>query len=99
MSEKKGLSRTDLVVRFDPATKSVSFLTVSPVTGAPLGTAIHQVDWPPAAGLNEVVDVGAAICAHMFASHQDRFCSSEDWERIAAAIRVATGRDGEEGDR
>jgi hypothetical protein len=96
MSTSKGLQKTDLVVRFDPSTESVSFHGVSPVSGIPLATAIHEVHWPQGATLTDVIDIGAAACAHFFASFPGKFCSADEWERIASEIRIAAGRDQEE---
>jgi hypothetical protein len=96
MSALKNLLKTDLVVRFDPSRRSISFHGVSPVSGTPLATAIHEIAWPQEATLTNVIDVGAGACAHFFACFPEAFCSADDWERIAGEIRVATGRDAEE---
>jgi hypothetical protein len=95
MSSNRGLLRTDLVVRFDPVTRSITFHTISPVSGMPMTNAIHEMNWSTAAEFEDVVDVGSAVSAHLFAPYPDRFCSADDWERIAATIRAATGRDEE----
>ena len=78
MSSKKGLLRTDLVVRFDPATRSISFHTVSPVSGEPMANSFHEVEWPKGARLTKVIDVGSAVCANLFATHPSAFCSEDD---------------------
>jgi hypothetical protein len=93
MTPKQELMKTDLVVRFDPATRSISFHGINSGTAKPLATAIHTIDWPKGAPLSALVDVGAAVCARLFASFPGMFCSEVEWDDLATQVRRATGRD------
>jgi hypothetical protein len=71
MTPKRELLNSDLLVRFNPDTRSISFHGINPASGKPLATAIHEIDWPRDATFAELIDVGAAACAHLFAAFPD----------------------------
>ena len=95
-TESPRLLPSDLVVRYDRESNAVTFLTVSGRTGEVSRSAIHEVTVDPTKGIEGVLDVGAAVCAHLFVSSGGRFCSDDEWERLAEDIRKATGRDSED---
>ena len=88
------LLSADMVVRFDPATKTICLFTVS--QGKPSSIAIHDLPWNPQEGFVGLIDVGGAVCAHLFSRHPEVFCTEEQWEKIAEDVRIATGRNDSE---
>ena len=94
--DSKRLLPSDIVVRYDRDTRAVTFLTVNGRTGDITDSAIHEVAVDTKKGIEGVLNVGAAICAHLFVSTDGRFCSAEEWEQLAEDIRKATGRDSED---
>jgi hypothetical protein len=86
---------TDVVVRFDPSTGTVSLLTIPKGQERVTAHVIHEHAWQPKDGVSQIVDIGGAVCAYLHAAHTGLFYSPEQWEEIAAEIRRAAGRDDE----
>jgi hypothetical protein len=91
-SDTRKLNTNDLVVRFDPSTKTVMFLPVLAGSGVPSSHSIHDVTLDSPCNLEGVVDVGAAVCAHLYSHYPGDFCSDQEWDQLANSIRDATGR-------
>jgi hypothetical protein len=96
MKSRNTLGDRDLVVRFNPASRSISFHIVSVKTGEPMANPFHEVEWSEGADLATVIDIGAAVCANLLSRFPNEFCTELAWERIASDIRIATGRDDDE---
>ena len=92
----KELLPNDVLVRYDRADKSISFFTVRPGRDGPVPQLMHECSWDASVGIVGVTDIGGAIAGFFHTSHQDVFCTAEEWEKLAEEIRIAAGRDDEQ---